>query len=180
MWSSLADGARVVSVSSAGHYYSGMRWDDPWFDTGYDKWLAYGQSKSANALFAVGLDARGEGRGIEAFSVHPGAILTNLGKHLDADDIALLMEPDADGNVTIPEFKTPEAGASTATWAATSPMLTGRGGSYLVDCDVAPWADDAAPGGDDANGVKRWAVDREDAERLWAWSADLTGVDISR
>ncbi|MGA8256376.1 MAG: SDR family NAD(P)-dependent oxidoreductase, partial [Nocardioides sp.] len=178
LWSSLADGGRVVSVSSAGHHYSGMRWSDPWFEQGYDKWLAYGQSKSANALFAVGLTGRGADRGIEAFSVHPGAILTNLGKHLDDADIAALMEPDADGNVTIPEFKTAEAGAATATWAATSSALAGRGGSYLVDCDVAPWAPDDAPGGEDAGGVKRWAVDPEDAERLWAWSAELTGVTL--
>ena len=177
VWPSLVDGARVVSVSSSGHYYSPMRWDDPWFESGYEKWLAYGQSKTANVLFALALDARGRDRGIRAYSLHPGAILTNLGKHLTADDVSALMEPDAAGRVAIPEFKTPEQGAATAAWAATSPLLEDRGGCYLVDCEVAPWADDDEAGGNDSGGVKRYALDPVDAERLWAWSAGLTGVD---
>jgi NAD(P)-dependent dehydrogenase (short-subunit alcohol dehydrogenase family) len=177
LWPAISDGARVVSVSSSGHYYSPMRWDDPWFENGYDKWLAYGQSKTANVLFALALDARGRERGIQANSLHPGAILTNLGKHLTADDVAELMEPDVDGHVAIPEFKTPEQGAATAVWAATSPLLVGHGGAYLVDCDVAPWASDEEEGGSDALGVKRYALDPDEAERLWEWSAALTGVD---
>ncbi|WP_323791194.1 oxidoreductase [Nocardioides sp.] len=177
LWPAVAEGARVVSVSSSGHYYSPMRWDDPWLESDYDKWLAYGQSKTANVLFAVGLDARGRARGVQASSVHPGAILTNLGKHLTDEDVAALLAPDADGNVSIPEFKTPEQGAATAVWAATSPLLVGHGGAYLVDCDVAPWAGDDEDGGSDSRGVKRYAVDPDEAERLWAWSAELTGVD---
>ena len=177
LWPAVAEGARVVSVSSSGHYYSPMRWDDPWLESDYDKWLAYGQSKTANVLFAVGLDARGRERGVQANSVHPGAILTNLGKHLTEDDVAALMAPDADGNIAIPEFKTPEQGAATAVWAATSPLLTDHGGAYLVDCDVAPWAGDEEGGGSDSRGVKRYAVDPDEAERLWAWSAEVTGVD---
>lgn len=177
LWPVIADGARVVSVSSSGHSYSPMRWDDPWLETDYDKWLAYGQSKTANVLFAVGLDARGRERGVLACSVHPGAILTNLGKHLTEEDVAELMAPDADGKVAIPEFKTPEQGAATAVWAATSPLLVDHGGAYLVDCDVAPWAADDEDGGSDSRGVKRYAVDPEEAERLWAWSAATTGVD---
>ncbi len=181
LWPVIADGARVVSVSSSGHQYSTMRWDDPWFTTGYDKWLAYGQSKTANSLFAVGLDRRGgehpDGKSVQAFSLHPGAILTNLGQHLTELDVALLMEPDEHGHVAIPDFKTPQQGAATACWAATSPLLDGRGGEYLEDCDVAPWAaDDLAPG-QEGGGVRRWALDPADAERLWTWSAELTGVD---
>ncbi len=177
LWPVIAEGARVISVSSSGHYYSPMRWDDPWLETDYDKWLAYGQSKTANILFALALDARARDRGVQAHSLHPGAILTNLGKHLTDDDIAALMQPDAEGNVAIPTFKTPEQGAATAAWAATSPLLTGRGGTYLVDCDVAPWAPDDEEAGSDSDGVKRYALDPDDAERLWAWSAALTGVD---
>ena len=177
LWPVVAEGARVVSVSSSGHYYSPMRWEDPWLVSGYDKWLAYGQSKTANVLFALGLDARGRDRSVQANSVHPGAILTNLGKHLTGDDIAALMAPDEDGNVAIPEFKTPEQGAAPAVWAATSPLLAGRGGAYVVDCDVAPWAEDEESGGSDARGVKRYALDPDEAERLWAWSVEMTGVD---
>ncbi|CAN5400233.1 SDR family NAD(P)-dependent oxidoreductase [soil metagenome] len=177
LWPAIVDGGRVVSVSSSGHYYSSMRWEDPWFESGYDKWLAYGQSKTANILFALALDRRGRERGVRANSVHPGAILTNLGKHLTADDVAALMEPDADGHVAILEFKTPEQGAATAVWAATSQRLDGHGGAYLVDCDVAPWADDDEAGGSDARGVKHYALDPGEAERLWTWSAALTGVD---
>lgn len=180
LWPAVADGARVVSVSSSGHYYSPMRWDDPWLQAGYDKWIAYGQSKTANVLFALALDARGRERGIQANSVHPGAILTNLGKHLTGEDVAALMAPDANGHVAILEFKTPEQGAATAVWGATSPLLAGHGGAYLVDCDIAPWADaaDAADGGgSDARGVKGYALDPDEAERLWSWSAELTGVD---
>jgi len=177
LWPVIADGARVISVSSGGHHYSGVRWDDPWFDTGYDKWLAYGQSKTANVLFALELDRVGDSRGVQAFSLHPGAILTNLGKHLDEADIAALMEPDETGYVAIPEFKTPQQGASTAVWAATSPLLDDRGGEYLEDCDVASWVDDDVPGGGNGGGVKSYALDPQQAQRLWSWSAELTGVN---
>ncbi|MGA8845161.1 MAG: oxidoreductase [Nocardioides sp.] len=177
LWSAMVDGARVVSVSSSGHYYSPMRWEDPWLETGYDKWIAYGQSKTANVLFALALDARGRERGIQANSAHPGAILTTLGKHLTADDVTELLKPDADGHVAVPEFKSPEQGAATAVWGATSPLLVDHGGAYLVDCDIAPWADEDERGGGDAQGVRRYALDPDDAERLWEWSAELTGVD---
>ena len=79
LWPALRGGARVVSVSSTGHHLSGMRWDDPDFHTGYDKWLAYGQSKTANVLFAVQLDALGREHGVRANALHPGAILTPSG-----------------------------------------------------------------------------------------------------
>ena len=186
LWPALASGARVISVSSSGHHYTPIRWEDPWFETGYDKWLAYGQSKTANILFALGLTGRAaghpQGRGITAFSLHPGAILTNLGRHLDDADIAELMEPDEHGQVAIPEFKSPEAGAATAVWAATSLLLEGRGGEFLADCDVAPWAPDPPPGPHrgDGVGVRDYALDPKQAERLWAWSAELTGVDALR
>ena len=85
--------SRVVSVSSTGHHLSGIRWDDPWFETGYDKWLAYGQSKTANVLFAVHLAKLG----VRAYSLHPGAILTPLGRHLQESDLDAVMTLDADG-----------------------------------------------------------------------------------
>ena len=74
LWPALADGgARVVSVSSIGHRRSGIRWDDVQFERGYDKWMAYGQAKTANVLFAVQLDALGAERGVRAFALHPAA-----------------------------------------------------------------------------------------------------------
>ena len=131
LWPLLSDhagGARVVSVSSGGHQFSDIRWDDPWFDrstSGYDKWKAYGQSKTANALFAVHLDAVGRAHGVRAWSLHPGAILTPLGRHLQAEDLSTVMVADEKGELVLPEFKTPEQGAATSVWAA---HLAGRPG----------------------------------------------------
>jgi len=177
LWRRIADGARVVSVSSLGHHYTGMRWDDPWFETGYSKWQAYGQSKTANVLFAVELDRRGRERGIRAFSVHPGAIITPLGRHLTEADLAEVLVDDEHGDPIVPEFKSPEAGAATAVWAATSRQLDGLGGLWLEDCEVGPWASDDGRSG---VGVKRYAKDPAEAERLWAWSVEQTGVDLPR
>lgn len=166
-------GARVVSVSSRGHHFSPIRWEDPHFAQGYDKWLAYGQSKTANALFAVHLDARGRDAGVRAFAVHPGAILTALVRHMSMAEQIEAGYLDEDGNLIDPRFKSPEAGAATQVWAATSSQLDGLGGLYLEDVDVAaPWTEDQV-----YTGVKDWAVDPDEAQRLWAFSAELTGVD---
>ncbi len=174
LWPALRPGARVVSVSSRGHHRSPVRWDDVQFERGYDKWAAYGQAKTANALFAVHLDALGRDAGVRAFSLHPGGILTPLQRHLPLEEQVALGWVDSRG-VERPEmgFKTPEQGAATQVWAATSPQLAGLGGLYLEDCDVAPLA---APG-DTTRGVRDYAVDPEQAARLWTLSAELTGVD---
>ncbi|MBV8932092.1 MAG: SDR family NAD(P)-dependent oxidoreductase [Kutzneria sp.] len=174
LWPALADaGARVVSVSSAAHRRSAIRWDDVQFEHGYDKWLAYGQAKTANALFAVELDALGGTAGVRAFAVHPGGILTPLQRHLAKEEMIAFGWIDADGNLVNTGFKTPEQGAATQVWAATSPRLAGMGGLYCEDCDVAELA-----AGDAATvGVHGYAIDLEQAARLWALSAKLTGVD---
>lgn len=166
----LTDRARVVSVSSLGHHHGGMLWEDPMLEQGYAKWRAYGQSKSANALLAVHL----AGAGVTAFSLHPGAILTNLGQHLREEDLDDVLLTDAAGNLVVPTFKTPEQGAATTAFAAVSPLLADRGGEYLEDCEVAPFHVGEGLGD---HGVRPWAVDPEEAARLWAWSAGLTGVD---
>ncbi|MEU7989616.1 SDR family NAD(P)-dependent oxidoreductase [Streptosporangium canum] len=166
-------GARVVSVASSGHFLSDIRWDDPHFRHGYDHWLAYGQSKTANALFAVHLDALGAAGGVHAFAVHPGSILTPLQRRIPRE------QQIAQGWIT-PEgrqadgFKTPAQGAATAVWAATSPLLDEYGGAYCQDCDIAEPAttDDMLVGG-----VKTWAIDPDSASRLWALSGELTGLD---
>lgn len=178
LWPALVagDGARVVALSSSGHKLSGIRWDDVMFETGdYEKWAAYGQAKTANALFALHLDVLGRDHGVRAFSAHPGGILTPLQRHLTREEMMERGWVDADGNA-IMRFKTPEAGAATATWAATSPRLDGLGGVYCEDCDVA---EQRGPG-DEAtrySGVEAHATDPEQAARLWTLSAELTGVD---
>lgn len=177
LWPALAadGGARVVSVSSGAHHQSPIRWDDLDFATdGYDKWKAYGQSKTANVLFALQLDALGADAGVRAFSLHPGGIFTPLQRHIPQEEQIALGWLEADGSKSkTAVFKTPEAGAATATWAATSPQLDGLGGLYLVDVDVAP----PRPEPGVRSGVAPYAVDPGEAARLWAWSAEVTGVD---
>ncbi|GHH75565.1 oxidoreductase [Streptomyces sulfonofaciens] len=173
LWPVLARGARVVSVSSAGHRRSAIRWDDVHFRSGYDKWQAYGQAKTANALFAVHLDALAENAGVRAFAVHPGGILTPLQRHLPKEEMVGLGWIDEDGNLVDESLKTPRQGAATQVWAATSPRLAGRGGVYCEDCDIA---EPAGPG-EFRGGVRDYAVDPEQAARLWELSADLTGVN---
>ncbi|WP_067693194.1 oxidoreductase [Nocardia jejuensis] len=166
-------GARVVSVASSGHFLSDIRWDDPHFAHGYDHWLAYGQSKTANSLFAIHLDALGGGLGVRAFAVHPGSILTPLQRNISPSEHRAQGWITAEGRHA-EGFKTPVQGAATGVWAATSPRLDGYGGVYCQDCDIASPAttDDLLIGG-----VKPWAVDPESAARLWNLSADLTGLD---
>ncbi|MEU4086162.1 SDR family NAD(P)-dependent oxidoreductase [Streptomyces aureus] len=175
LWPAIAPGgARVVSVSSAGHHYSGIRWDDVHWRTGYDKWEAYGQAKTANVLFAVELDRRGRDFGVRAFALHPGGILTPLQRHLPRQEMVERGWIDEDGKPLNPEgFKTPEQGAATQVWAATSPMLDGMGGVYCEDCDIA----EPAPADGGRTGVRDWATDPEQAARLWELSAELTGVN---
>jgi NAD(P)-dependent dehydrogenase (short-subunit alcohol dehydrogenase family) len=123
----------------------------------------------------VHLDRLGRGRGVRAFAVHPGAIITPLGRYLSEADLADVLVLDEAGRPVMPEFKTPEAGAATAVWGATSPQLAGLGGLWLEDCEVGPWAADQ---GQTATGVKRYARDPAEAERLWEWSSALTGLDL--
>ncbi|MFD6534215.1 SDR family NAD(P)-dependent oxidoreductase [Streptomyces sp. NPDC060184] len=169
-----AGGARVVLFSSAGHTLSDVRRDDPHFRTGYDKWLAYGQSKTANALCAVHLDTLGRKDGVRAFAVHPGKIITGLQREMDLQEQIALGWVDEHGDVVDATFKSPSQGAATGLWAATSPLLDGRGGLYLEDCEVAHVSapDDAM----DAGGVRGYAVDPDAAARLWELSLAATGA----
>lgn len=167
-------GARVVAVSSRGHHACGIRWDDVHWERGYDKWEAYGQAKTANVLFAVHLDRLARDRGVRAFSLHPGGILTPLQRHLPRQEMVDRGWIDEQGNPLDPEgFKTPQQGAATQVWAATSARLDGMGGLYLEDCDVA----EPASADGERTGVRDWAVDPEQAARLWELSARLTRVN---
>lgn len=174
LWPALSGGhgARVVSVSSGAHGITAMRWDDLQFASGYDRWQAYGQSKTANALFAVHLDMIGQNTGVRAFSLHPGSILTPLQRHLSRDEMVAAGWIDETGALKDMSFKTPQQGAATQVWAATSRQLDGLGGLYCQDCDIAPIV-----GGAVTQGVHAHAVDDGEAERLWKVSADLTGLD---
>jgi len=172
----LAEGSRVISYSSVGHYRSPVLFDDISFETTpYDPWVAYGQSKTANALFAVGLDARAAGRGIHAYSVHPGGIMTDLQRHMPREELLARQWIDVDGNPN-PLFKTPAEGAATGLWAATAPEVLTRGGVYCEDCSlkgvVPPDHADLTTGG-----VKEWAIDTNAADRLWDVSVAATGLD---
>ncbi|MFE9451636.1 SDR family NAD(P)-dependent oxidoreductase [Streptomyces sp. NPDC006739] len=175
LWPALEPGgARVVSVSSGGHHMSGIRWDDVQWERGYDKWQAYGQAKTANALFAVHLDRLAKDFGVRSFAVHPGVIITPLLRHVPEAERVKFGWFDEDGNLRDPDlFKTPQQGAATHVWAANSPQLEGLGGLYLEDCDVA----EPAPADGEMRGVKDWATDAGQAARLWELSAELTGVN---
>ncbi|WP_190016353.1 SDR family NAD(P)-dependent oxidoreductase [Streptomyces lucensis] len=169
-----AGGARVVVNSSAGHTLTDIRWHDPHFRTGYDKWLAYGQAKTANALFAVQLDAIGRNDGVRTFAVHPGKIITRLQREMTLQEQIDRGWVDGHGTVIGAGFKTPSQGAATGLWAATSPLLDGRGGLYLEDCDVAGVTAPAAHMDD--GGVRAYAVDPGAAARLWELSVAATGA----
>ena len=181
LWPALkaAGGARVVSVSSRGHRRANVDFDDWNYEhKPYDKYQAYGQSKTANALFAVALDTRGKAHGIRALSLHPGAILTPLSRNMTDEDMkpwGLSRNADGSYNAADPSmFKTVEQGAATSLWCATSPQLAGIGGVYCEDCDItAP-----AVEGDMTRGVAAYATDPEAAERLWTLSEQATGVRL--
>ena len=163
-----AGGARVVALSSIAHARSDIHWDDPHFYShDYEKWTAYGQAKTANALFALGVDAHWQGDGVRAFAVHPGGIFTPLQRHLTDEEMVAMGWKAADG--TIPPavaamFKSPEAGTATSIWCALSPQLEGRGGLYCEDCDVAQLATEDSPRWAH---VRPWACSEEGAARLW-------------
>jgi NAD(P)-dependent dehydrogenase (short-subunit alcohol dehydrogenase family) len=176
LWPALlrAHGARVVSVSSLGHRFSDIVWDDINFDRRpYDAWSAYGQSKTANVLFAVELDRRGRSQGIRAFSLHPGGIVTGLSKHLPAEWLKEMGHLDANGEPVIdPErdMKSVPQGAATQVWCAVSPLLDHKGGVFCANSDIAPLFEDHETL---AYGVMPFAVDQASAKRLWAVSETM-------
>ncbi|WP_394622265.1 SDR family NAD(P)-dependent oxidoreductase [Lentzea sp. JNUCC 0626] len=159
-----AGNARIVSLSSTGHMISPVVFDDVHYAfRPYDPWSAYGQSKTANVLFAVEATRRWAADGITANAVMPGAILTNLQRHTGGQ-----------GSGTMPAalLKTPEQGAATSVLVATSPLLEGIGGRYFNDCNEAQTVDRRGelPR---LQGVARYALDPEAAERLWTYSENL-------
>jgi NAD(P)-dependent dehydrogenase (short-subunit alcohol dehydrogenase family) len=167
-------GARIVSVSSRAHLRSPVVFDDVNFASRpYDPWLAYAQSKTANVLFAVEATHRWADEGITANAAHPGAIETNLVRHLDPAYVEQLRESG------VYQYKTAEQGAATSVLAATSPLLEGVGGRYFQDCNEAPVVDPTSPEMSQeqyeefvstSSGVAAYALDPVNAERLWELS----------
>jgi len=167
--------ARVVVLSSIGHRLNGLDMDDPHFEArDYDKWLAYGQAKTANALFALQLDLLGEAQGVRAFSVHPGGIRTPLQRHLTMEEQTAMGWYDKEGKLN-PAFKSVEEGAATTVWCATSPLLEGMGGVYCEDCNVALPADQAHSR---TSGVSAHVCDESLAEALWSRSEALCDLNF--
>jgi NAD(P)-dependent dehydrogenase (short-subunit alcohol dehydrogenase family) len=179
LWPALqrANGARIISVSSRGHRFSQMNFGDPHFDhRPYDKFVAYGQSKTANILFAIAADSKGRKDNIRAFALHPGRILaTNLARFMSEDEVKAVPVSDSNGQpFTDPAafVKSVEQGAATSVWCAVSPQLDGKGGVYCEDCDIAP----VVPADDQGLGVRFYAIDPDLANRLWTLSQHQTGV----
>ena len=173
--------ARIVSLSSRGHLRSPVVFEDINFSSRpYDPWLAYGQSKTANVLFAVEATRRWAADGITANAVHPGAIAeTNLSRHMNAEELATLRES---GTF---RFKTIGQGAATSVLVATTPLLDGIGGRYFEDCNEAPVLDPISPGTSrpdpgtygpmQQGGVAAYALDPKNASRLWDVSLAMLG-----
>lgn len=162
---------RIVNLSSRGHFMGPVRFDDPNFEHGpYDPWASYGQSKTANVLFSVGLEQRFAVLGIHAYAVHPGGIQTNLGRHMTEEMVAGLMQ-----RVTTSDsgfaWKTIPQGAATSCWAATAEELEGKGGVYCEDCHVAAVDDEST-----VEGVRSYALNPSFADQLWKLSEELTGA----
>jgi len=161
--------SRVVVLASAGHRIADVDLDDPHFErTAYDPWVAYGRSKTANVLFAVELDRRLRHVGVRATAVHPGEIMTSLGRHLTRETLALMTERVGPREMV---FKSVEAGAATSVWAGVVADPDAVGGRYCEDCGVAGIVTDPAS----TTGAYAYALDPERAKDLWALSERLVG-----
>ena len=172
----IQEGGRLVSLSSAAHHIADVDLDDPNFDrTEYDRWVAYGRSKTAGALFAVEFDRRHRSRKIRATAVHPGGIQTELQRHYPvAEEEALVASINAaNAAAGLPPFryKTVPQGAATSVWAAVGADADAVGGRYCEDCHVAEVDDSEGIHG----GVRSYALDPDRAEALWARSEELVG-----
>src|SRR5262245_40698546 len=167
-----AGGARVANTSSGGHRFSAVVFEDIHFERRpYDKWAAYGQAKTANVLHAVELDRRLAGAGVRAFGIHPGMIITELGRHLQKEDIALMQSRAKERSTAgLASWKTPPQGAATQCWAVTAPELAGRGALYLEDCQISGTT--PPPG---SLGAEAWALDPDAPRRLWSVSEETLG-----
>lgn len=170
----LASGARFACLSSFGHHYSPVVFEDINFEHRiYTAWTSYGQSKTGCSLLAVKLSEALRDRGIDAFALHPGAIKTDMGRSMVAGDYALMLE--RTGEIPEDDYVTPDQGCATTLWALTEPRLAGYGGLYLEECAVADLRDEP----NYRSGVMRYAQDPELAERLWQTVSEICGRPLS-
>ena len=179
LMNTLADteGSRFVSLSSSAHALTGILWDDIHFNKQpYNKWMAYGQSKTASSLIAIELNKKMKDYGVESFSVHPGGIITPLQRYLEKEEMIALGWMDEDGSpseLAKNFFKSPSQGASTTLWCATSNDLNGLGGVFCEDCDIAKRKSEVDESLQRYTGVANWAVDTDEATRLWELSEEI-------
>jgi NAD(P)-dependent dehydrogenase (short-subunit alcohol dehydrogenase family) len=174
----LRGGSRLVNLSSAGHRYADVNLEDPNFEhTRYEEFIAYGRSKTANVLFAVEFDRRHKARGVRATAVHPGAIRTELSRHLTPQVLEKLI---AEINASQPKgaapfsYKSIPQGAATSVWAAGVADAEAIGGRYCEDCHVAEVV--STPGLNGLRGgVRAYALDPQHAQALWQKSEEMVG-----
>lgn len=164
--------SRVVSVTSSGHGFSYVCFDDINLTNNYDPWVAYGQSKTGSIWLANYIDRVYGPRGVHANAVHPGAIMTPLLKYIPSE--ATQQWDDDKGFVA--QVKSVGQGAATTVWAAVADVWEGKGGKFLVDCGLGKPAKDGKEMKDE--GYAPHAFDKEGEDKLWALSAKLTGVEV--
>lgn len=176
----IRDGGRLINLSSAGHRYSNVDLVDPNFErTPYDPFVAYGRSKTANILFAVAFDKRHRDRGVRAAAVHPGGIRTELGRYAEPGRIEKVIEEinrqlAAQGKGPF-QWKTIPQGAATSVWAAVVAPAEEIGGQYCENCNVGHIVPEDAPITAVSEGVRRYALDPNNAEALWKKSEEMVG-----
>jgi NAD(P)-dependent dehydrogenase (short-subunit alcohol dehydrogenase family) len=176
----IRDGGRLINLSSAGHRYSNVDLNDPNFErTPYEPFVAYGRSKTANILFAVAFDERHRDRGVRAAAVHPGGIRTELGRYAEPGRIEKVIEEinwqlAAQGKGPF-QWKSIPQGAATSVWAAVVAPAIEIGGRYCENCHVGHIVADDAPITAVSEGVRSYALDRNNAEALWKKSEEMVG-----
>jgi NAD(P)-dependent dehydrogenase (short-subunit alcohol dehydrogenase family) len=180
----LRAGGRLINLASSGHRFSNVDLNDPHFQrTAYDPFVAYGRSKTANILFAVAFDRRHRERGVRAAAVHPGAIRTELGRHVDAALIQQLLDQmnqqlAAEGKGPF-QWKTIPQGAATSVWAGFVAPADEVGARYCENCHVGAIVPDDAVISAMSEGVRGYALDPDNAEALWRKSEELVGESWS-
>jgi NAD(P)-dependent dehydrogenase (short-subunit alcohol dehydrogenase family) len=173
-------GGRLINLSSAGHRFSNVDLEDPNFErTPYEPFVAYGRSKTANALFAVAFDKRHRDRGVRAAAVHPGGIHTELGRYMDQSRFQEMVDQINERNAAEGkqpfQFKTIPQGAATSVWAAVVAHADEIGGRYCENCHVAHIVPDDVTLTVESEGVRGYALDPRNAEALWKRSEELVG-----